>query len=95
MDNQQTPAIPPQSDMVNYLLETLKNQGLSFVLLGVAVWYLQGNNDRLANEIRACQQEKYDAMIQVIESNTHALNALTYGKEEEKTARITPARKKQ
>lgn len=95
MDNQPTPVIPPQSnDMVNYLLETLKNQGLSFVLLGVAVWYLQGNNDRLANEIRSCQQEKYDAMLQVINSNTQALNALTYGKEEEKTPRIA-SRKKQ
>lgn len=89
MDTQQRPPIPPPIEEMNrigiWLLDTLKNQGLSFVLLGVAVWFLQTQNNQLAREVKDCNTEKYNALITVVQSNTEALNRLTNGKEEKET----------
>lgn len=93
MDTQPiTPPIPPPIEEMNrigvWILETLKNQGLSFLLLGLAVWHLQEQNNELNSHIRDCQEEKYNALISVVQANTEALNKITHGKEE------TPQRKK-
>jgi len=88
MDTPQTQPIPPPYEEMNrvtiWLLDTLKNQGASFVLLGIAVWYLQTQNNVLSRDIKDCQSEKYNALITVVQSNTDALNRLSasYGKEE-------------
>lgn len=88
-----TPPIPPPLEEMNrigiWLLDTLKNQGMSFVLLGVAVWFLESQNNALAREVKDCQTEKYNALITVVQSNTEALNRLTHGQKEE-----TPPKKK-
>lgn len=86
MDTPQTEQhIPPPVEEMNriglWLLDTLKNQGLSFLLLGVAVWHLQGQNNSLSREIRACQEEKHNALIEVVTANTAALNNIANGKE--------------
>lgn len=90
MDNQPTPVIPPQLDMIRFLLDTLKSQGLSFLLLGLAVWHLQSQNDALATEIRACQEDKYNALVEIIRANTEALQHLTNGKEEQEKEAAKP-----
>lgn len=86
MDKQQTPPIPPPLEEMNrigiWALDTLKNQGISFLLLGLAVWHLQGQNNELSKEIRDCQEDKYQAIISVIKTNTEALKLITDGKEE-------------
>ena len=87
MDTLQQPPIPPPIEEMNrigiWILDTLRNQGLSFLLLGVAVWFLQSQNNDLAREVRDCQTEKYNALITVVKSNTEALNNLIQnGKEE-------------
>ncbi len=86
MDKPQTQAIPPPLEDMNrmavWILDTLKNQGLSFLLLGLAVWHLQAQNNELSKLIRDCQEEKYNALITVVSHNTAALNNITNGKEE-------------
>lgn len=66
--------------ITQWLLESLKNQGLSFLLLGVAVFYLQDQNTIMAREIRDCQEQRYNALVEVIEANTKALQQLSNGK---------------
>lgn len=66
--------------ITQWLLESLKNQGLSFLLLGVAVFYLQDQNTSMAREIRDCQEQRYNALVEVIEANTKALQQLSNGK---------------
>ena len=73
---------PSMTAITSWLLESLKNQGLSFLLLGVAVFYLQDKNDTMAAEIRQCQEQRYNALVEVIQANTKALEKLSYGKEE-------------
>lgn len=92
MDTQQdTQPIPPPLEEMNkigfWLLDTLKNQGLSFLLLGLAVWHLQGQNNTLASEIRECQEEKYNALIAVVSANTDALNNLSNGQTQKKVGK--------
>ena len=87
---QQQPIPPPLDEMSKigfWILETLKNQGLSFLLLGLAVYHLQGQNNELSKEMRLCQEEKYNALVTVIESNTAALNEIALNGKEEIKAR--------
>lgn len=81
MDTPQTqPPIPPLLNDMNrtlvWILEVLKTQGLSFLLLGIAVWYLQGQNNELRREISLCNEDKYNGMLEVLRQNTIALKLL-------------------
>lgn len=87
MDSQHNaPPIPPPIDEMNkialWVLESLKNQGLSFLLLGIAVWHLEGKNVELSKSMVLCQEEKYNALIEVVKQNTEALINLANGQED-------------
>jgi len=82
MDNQNQ-VIPPEFEMVKYILEILRTQGLSFLLLGVAVWYLQSQNMELRRDVLNCQSTqieylttKTETLTKTLESNTTALNRI-------------------
>lgn len=81
MDNQQQlPNVPPQQDdlaMVKFLLDTLRTQGLSFLLLGVAVWYLQSQNMELRQDVLKCQATQIEWLTSKNEGLTSALEANT------------------
>ena len=56
--------LPPlQSDM-NWIFVTLKDKGIEFLLLGIAVWWLQQENVTIRKEINQCQQEKIEVFRQ-------------------------------
>lgn len=89
MDNQQlTPNVPPPNDdmatIARFLLDALRTQGLSFLLLGVAVWYLQAQNVELRKDVQDCQSvqiefltKKNEGLTQALEKNSTALNLIT------------------
>jgi len=56
-----------------WLLEMLKKQGLSFVLLGAAVWYFYGEVQRLENKADICQDNIIDLYQNVILQNTEVM----------------------
>ncbi|MGL5131696.1 MAG: hypothetical protein ACRC78_04150 [Planktothrix sp.] len=66
-----------------YLLNVLQNQGPSFLIMGLAVWYLQGQNIELRQQVSNCQYGQIEMlttqnqqMIKVIEQNTLAIQNL-------------------
>jgi len=84
MDNTQKNVVPPESDMINWILSTLKDKGLELLLLGLAVWFLQSQNLELRKEVTACQQSQIESLKEknrnlesVLEQNTKALEHLT------------------
>lgn len=63
--------------------EILKKQGLSFLLLGIAVWYFYTENKELRNEVRTLQSDvisKYQMdnveMRKAIDRNTFVIETL-------------------
>ena len=61
----------------------LKKQGLSFVIMGIAIWYFYGEQQRMQSEIKQCNDsfisymnENQIKLISVIEKNTAALENL-------------------
>lgn len=80
MDNQQELKVPPPHDeleMLKFLLDTLRTQGLSFLLLGVAVWYLQSQNMELRRDVLRCQETQLQWLTSKNEGLTSALEANT------------------
>lgn len=88
MDNQQhLPNVPPPSDdmaIIRFVLDALRTQGLSFLLLGVAVWYLQQQNMELRKDVQDCQAvqiefltKKNEGLTQALEKNTTALSLIS------------------
>lgn len=66
-----------------YLADQLRMHGLSFLLLAAAVWYFQGENMKMANEIKACNQSIIDMyrtdrmhLQEIIDNNTRALEEI-------------------
>lgn len=66
-----------------YLAEQARMHGLSFVLLGAAVWYFHGENMKMSSEIRACNQSIIDMyrndriqLQEIISNNTKALEEI-------------------
>jgi hypothetical protein len=83
MDNKKT-VVPSESDMLNWILTTLKDKGLELLLLGLAVWFLQAQNLELRKEVTACQQSQIESLKEknrnlesVLQQNTIALEQLT------------------
>lgn len=80
-------AIETQQNNIQWIVDYLKSQvkvhGISFFLLGLAVWYFTGENREIKNEIRMCNEarmEQYQVerqqMMEVINNNTKALDKL-------------------
>ena len=65
-----------------WLLDLLKKQGLSFVLLGFAVWYFYGEVKRLEEKADLCQSKIITLYQEVIIRNTHTLEDVTWYLEE-------------
>jgi len=87
MDNQ-NPIIPPplqeEFEMVKWILETLRANGLNFLLMGLAVWHLQLQNMDLRKDISNCQAgqiefltSKNEQLMKALDSNTNALNRIS------------------
>lgn len=49
---------PAHNDM--WILSTLKEKGIEFLLLGVAVWWLQSENVEIRRDMNRCQEEKLE-----------------------------------
>lgn len=65
------------------VLEQLRTQGLSFILLGIAVWFLYGQNQKLSIQVKGCNEtiiEMYrqdrKEMLTIINQNTQVLKEL-------------------
>lgn len=78
-----TPPSTMTDTVLNYLADQARQHGLSVVLLGLAVWYFQGETTKLANEIKACNQTIIDVYrtdrlrnMEVISNNTKALEEI-------------------
>lgn len=63
-----------------WLLDQLKNQGPSFVLMGVIVWFLYSEMQlqktdikQLQVEIQACNKSNQDLIINQLQKNTRLL----------------------
>jgi hypothetical protein len=65
-----------------WILDLLKKQGLSFVLLGVAVWYFYGEVRRLEEKADLCQNRIIELYQNVIIRNTHTLEDVSWYLEE-------------
>lgn len=72
-----------QMKSLEYILEQLRLHGLSFLLMGVAVWYLHSRDVELRNEVKLCNQSMIDMyrierkeLRKVIEANTIALQKI-------------------
>lgn len=62
------------------VLETLAKQGLSFLLLGVAIWYFNEQNNKLETRVFDCNsrivevyEEQNDRLLELVENNNKAL----------------------
>lgn len=89
MDSQQTPPpIPPTLPLdinmwTTWAMNTIRNYGLPFVLLAIAVWYFHARTEKLETQIEQCQRAHIEtvtmqngALIRAINDNTQALNRL-------------------
>ena len=56
--------LPPVHSDMNWIFITLKDKGIEFLLLGIAVWWLQQENVTIRREINQCQQEKIEVFRQ-------------------------------
>jgi hypothetical protein len=65
-----------------WILDLLKKQGLSFVLLGVAVWYFYIEVKRLEEKADLCQNRIIELYQNVIIRNTHTLEDVSWYLEE-------------
>ncbi len=71
------------AEMQTTLIDMLKKQGLSFLLLGVAVYFFYGQYNVLSDKINDCNQAIIDhyereneKLYEVIERNTMALDRI-------------------
>lgn len=68
-----------------WLLDLLKKQGLSFVLLAFAVWYFYGEVKRLEAKADLCQARIIQFQEEVIWRNTRAMEDMNWYLEELRT----------
>lgn len=73
-----------KSNIAMYLLDQLRMHGLSFLLLGIAVWYFHAENLKMKGEIKQCNDaliEMYrtdrSELLEVVRNNTAALRIKT------------------
>ncbi|MEM9681160.1 MAG: hypothetical protein AAF901_12630 [Bacteroidota bacterium] len=60
----------------SWILKMLQQQGLSFVLLAVAVYFLNAKLDKVEAENRALRKEMVTMLQGVIKDNTEALTKI-------------------
>lgn len=72
----------PMNNPWLWLLDLLKKQGLSFLLLGFAVWYFYGEVQRLEAKSDLCQTRIINIQEQVIFKNTRAMEDMNWYLEE-------------
>jgi hypothetical protein len=72
-----------------WLLDQLKNQGPSFVLMGVIVWFLYSEMKlqktdikQLQIEIQACNKSNQDLIINQLQKNTRMLEIYEFNHED-------------
>lgn len=75
-----------------WLLDLLKKQGLSFVLLGFAVWYFYGEVQRLNQKVEMYQSRIIELYQGVILENTDALKRVNIELDEINHARLERSR---
>ena len=75
-----------------WLLDLLKKQGLSFVLLGFAVWYFYGEVQRLNQKVEMYQSRIIELYQGVILENTDALKRVNIELDEINRARLERSR---
>lgn len=68
-----------------WMLDLLKKQGLSFVLLGFAVWYFYGEVRRLETKADHCQSQIIEMHRDVILRNIKAMEDMNWYLEELRT----------
>ena len=68
-----------------WILDLLKKQGLSFVLLGIAVWYFYGEVKRVNEKADRCQSSIIEMYQDVIIRNTRAMEDMNWYLEELRT----------
>lgn len=85
---------------MNWIFTTLRDKGIEFLLLGVAVWWLQTENVAIRKEIGQCQQEKIelfrqenDALRKVIMECTEAIQEIKSSFDDEKQKRRPDSRR--
>lgn len=83
MESKEQPPTLLNIRFINYITEQIRLHGMTIVLLAVAVWYFEGQNKVLREEIRDCNQSliaeyKVDRAqtLQIISNNTAALNQI-------------------
>lgn len=65
-----------------WMLDLLKKQGLSFVILGVAIWYFYGEVKRLNEKADQCQQGIIQMYQEIVIRNTRAMEDMNWYLEE-------------
>ncbi len=63
-----------------FILQVLAKQGFSFMLLGLAVWYVTSQNQKMEARLNACNdtvisvyQEQNERLLDLVENNNRAL----------------------
>jgi hypothetical protein len=81
--NRMPTTVSVKSPASDYILDQLKKHGLLFVFLAGAVWWLMDRQDKLEAKIENCNselirilEEDRTTMVQVIESNTKAIQRI-------------------
>ena len=71
---------PPQQDMSSFytwLLESIKKQGFTVLLLAVAVWYFWQRDEARDKKLEACRDDYNTVLLRLAERSTIALEKNT------------------
>lgn len=74
------PLSPPQQDMSSFytwLLESIKKQGFTVLLMAVAVWYFWQRDEARDKRLEACREEYNTVLLRIAERSTMALEQNT------------------
>ena len=73
-----------KTSITTFLVKTVKDQGVSFLLLGLMVWYFHAQTTMLHTEIKECnnqQMEIYKSqnikLMEVVDRNSKAFEAFS------------------
>jgi len=76
---------------MTWILDLLKKQGFSFVLLGLITWYFYGKVEALEEKLEQRQQYTVDLLTGLIEENTQALQDVCRALEKLEIKKEVPA----
>lgn len=72
-------------NMLNEIVSIAKQQGLSFVLLIAAVWWMNAKNEQLDKKVDSCNQmtiemykEQNEDLKEVVQLNTRAIENFSF-----------------